>query len=174
MNYLKSNFKKKMIQNSILTKSVHLEPKHLNQYIKEYIFSELKFKYERTCSDDVGVIISVDEIISMDNVINKDSIVITFTVTFHAKTIKPEKDMMFFFTPTLILSKGIFGKLYDNINFFIPETYLIQSGYYFENDNFVKDNHTIDNKTEIKVKIEQLKYDTIKYNCITKLVQFKE
>jgi len=163
-----------MIQSSILTKSVHLEPKHLNKHIKEFIFSELKLKYEKTCSNEVGVIISVDEIISMDNLINKDSITITFMVTFYAKTVKPEKEMIFSFIPTLILSKGIFGKLYENINFFIPESNLIQSGYTFESDKFVNKNDTIDSNTEISAKIEQLKYDTIKYNCITQLVQFKE
>jgi DNA-directed RNA polymerase subunit E'/Rpb7 len=159
---------------SILNKNITVEPKHLTKDIKEYIFSELKKKYEKTCCDTEGLIISIDHIISIDNIINKDSIHITFSVIFQALTIKPEKDMNISFIPTLILSKGIFGKLYDNINFFIPESSLKQSGYIFDTDAnlFKKENETkiiITCKTEINTIIEQLKYDTVKYNCIVRL-----
>ena len=162
---------------SILNKNITVEPKHLTKDIKEYIFSELKKKYEKTCSDTEGLIISIEHIISIDNIIDKDSIHITFSVVFQAVTIKPEKDMNISFIPTLILSKGIFGKLYDNINFFIPESSLKQSGYIFDADqNLFKreedENETkifITCKTEVNTVIEQLKYDTVKYNCIVRL-----
>ena len=161
---------------SILNKDITVEPKHLTKDIKEYIFSELKKKYEKTCSDTEGLIISIEHIISIDNIINKDSIHITFSVVFQALTIKPEKDMIISFIPSLILSKGIFGKLYDNINFFIPESSLKQSGYIFDTDTnvFKKDSDSeretfITCKTEVNTIIEQLKYDTVKYNCIVRL-----
>lgn len=161
---------------SILNKDITVEPKHLTKDIKEYIFSELKKKYEKTCSDTEGLIISIEHIISVDNIINKDSIHITFSVIFQALTIKPEKDATISFTPSLILSKGIFGKLYDNINFFIPESSLKQSGYIFDTDTsvFKSESETetetfITCKTEVNTIIEQLKYDTVKYNCIVRL-----
>jgi len=152
-----------------ITKPVNVEPKHLTPTLKSYIFSELKKKYEKTCCEE-GLIISIDEIVEMDNFINKDSINITFYVTFMAKTVKPEMDMEFTFVPSLILSKGVFGKLYENINFFIPESNLNKLGYVFEKDQFVAKDERIDLKNEIKVKIEKLKYDTVKYNCITQLI----
>jgi DNA-directed RNA polymerase subunit E'/Rpb7 len=160
---------------TILNKNITIEPKHLTKDIKEYIFSELKKKYEKTCSDTEGLIISIENIISIDNIINKDSIHITFSVMFKAVTIKPEKDMNISFIPTLILPKGIFGKLYDNINFFIPETSLKQSGYVFDTDtnSFKKETEKdtfITYKTELTTVIEQLKYDTVKYNCIVRLI----
>ena len=165
---------------SILNKNITVEPKHLTKDIKEYIFSELKKKYEKTCSDIEGLIISIEHIISIDNIIDKDSIHITFSVIFQALTIKPEKDATISFTPSLILSKGIFGKLYDNINFFIPESSLKQSGYIFDTDTnvFKKEDEDEDEtetktfitcKTEVNSIIEQLKYDTVKYNCIVRL-----
>ena len=140
--------------------------------------SSLKKKYEKTCSDTEGLIISIEHIISIDNIIDKDSIHITFSVVFQAVTIKPEKDMNISFIPTLILSKGIFGKLYDNINFFIPESSLKQSGYIFDADQnlFKREKEDEDEtkifitcKTEVNTVIEQLKYDTVKYNCIVRL-----
>jgi DNA-directed RNA polymerase subunit E'/Rpb7 len=165
---------------SILNKDITVEPKHLTKDIKEYIFSELKKKYEKTCCDKEGLIISIDHIISIDNIINKDSIHITFSIVFQAITIKPEKDINISFMPTLILPKGIFGKLYDNINFFIPETSLKQSGYEFDTDtnsfkktekNEKSENEAvITYKTEVNTVIDQLKYDTVKYNCIVRLV----
>lgn len=158
-----------MITITTITKPVNIEPKNLTHTINDYIYTELKKKYEKTCCE-IGLIISIEDILEMDNFINSDGIVITFMVTFTAKTVKPEKNMVFSFTPTLLLSKGIFGKLYDNINFFVPETNLNQLGYVFENDKFVKGKEKIDCKTEISVKIEQLKFDTLKYNCITQLV----
>lgn len=164
--------KKKMHTISILTKNITIEPKHLTKDIKEYIFSELKKKYERSCSDNEGLIISIEYIISIDNIIDKDSIHITFSVTFQAVTIKPEKGMNILFTPTLILAKGVFGKLYDNINFFIPETSLTQAGYTFDlnTNSFENKNENITCKTEVSAIIDQLKYDTIKYNCIVRLI----
>jgi len=167
---------------SILNKDITIEPKHLTKDVKEYILSELKKKYEKTCCDKEGLIISIDHIISIDNIINKDSIHITFSIVFQAITIKPEKDMNISFIPTLILPKGIFGKLYDNINFFIPETSLKQSGYEFDTDtnsfkkteknekNENENEAVITYKTEVNTVIDQLKYDTVKYNCIVRLV----
>jgi hypothetical protein len=77
------------------------------------------------------------------------------------------------FIPTLILSKGIFGKIYDNINFFIPDTNLVENGYVFDSttSSFKNENKNklIDKSTNVSVVIDQLKYDLIKYNCITYL-----
>ena len=157
---------------SKITKDITLEPKHLTRDINKHIVSELKQKYERKCCDDYGIIISIDKIESIDNTINKDSIFITFMITFYATTIKPEKGMKLSFIPTLILSKGIFGKIYENINFFIPDTNLNEKEYNFDSTTSSfkkKDNTEIDKKTEVFVIIDQLKYDSIKYNCITYL-----
>jgi len=158
-----------------ITKDIILEPKHLTFEIDRFIESELRQKYEKKCCDDYGLLISIDSIESIDNTVNKDSIYITFMVTFYAKVIKPVKDMKVSFIPTLILSKGIFGKIYDNINFFIPDTNLTEMGYVFDSttSSFKNEkknkNKLIDKSTNVSVVIDQLKYDLIKYNCITYL-----
>lgn len=175
----------------IITKNISLDPSCLTSTLRELVYSDLKKKYERVCCGDDGFIVSIDEMIKMDNIINKDSITITFMITFKATTIKPEKDMLVSFVPTLLLQKGIFGKMYDCINFFIPDSTLIDAGYQFNtttNSFFKKEIlkeevkkgrkkeiiekeliSTIDKDTTVKVKIEQIKYDGIKYNCITSL-----
>jgi DNA-directed RNA polymerase subunit E'/Rpb7 len=159
---------------SILTKSITVEPKHLTPEIKKHVINELKKKYEKTCCEKSGLIISIEDLVSMDNLINKDSIHITFMATFKAVTVKPEKGMKFSFVPTLILSKGVFGKMYENINFFIPETALSLSAYTFDaaTNSFKADNkEDITCVKNVDVIIDQLKCDTLKYNCIVYLEQ---
>ena len=98
---------------SIISKNIVIEPKYLDYNIKEYVYSELKKKYERTCCDEYGLIIDINECLHMDNIINKDSIGITFTIKFKALTLKPIQGMELSFIPSLIQQKGIFGKLYN-------------------------------------------------------------
>lgn len=143
-------------------------PNYLHD-IDNYLMDELK-KYENKCIDDVGIIISIQNIIDIDNIINKSSIDITFFITFNALTFKPLKDMIISFTPNMILKKGVFGNLYKNIHFFIPIENLEENQYVFDNDCFVKNNFLINKTKEIKVKIIDINYDTIKYNCITNLI----
>ena len=184
--------KEKMSVVSILTKDVMLEPKHLTPGIHDFVYDLVKKKYEKTCSDEYGLVISIDRIIDMDNIINKDSIFITFMVTFEAHTLKPVVGMEISFVPILLIPKGIFGKMYDFINFFVPDLSLVESGYnHVESDNsftrveiveeIVKKNkrnvkvnreirHSITKDSTVKVVIKQIKYDTIKYNCIVGLV----
>ena len=161
---------------SIVTKNITLEPKCLTSNIKEYILNELNKKYKKVCCDDYGLIISIGEIIKIDNLINKDSIGITFTVSFKAETIKPEIEMEILFTPFRIIDTGIFGKIYEKINFYIPIENVKEFGFEFnESENIFeneKESTKISLDTEIKVCIQQIKYDTLKYNCICKLICF--
>ena len=157
---------------STIKKTIVLEPKYLNASINDHIFFELKRKYDRSCCEEYGLIIDIVSIVSYDNVINKDSTSISFMITFLAHTIKPEIGMILSFIPSLIVQKGIFGKIYDNINIFVPENSLKKLDYQFNEskNSYENDNHIITNQTEISVAIEQYKYDMIKYNCISQLV----
>jgi len=159
---------------SVVVKPIILEPKHLDHRIHETIEAEVKRKYEKTCCEEHGLIISVIKVLDLDNTVNKDSVFITFVVKFKALTIKPEKGLQLTFTPTLIISKGVFGKLYENINLFIPESHLSTHGYLFDEkiQSFCqtakksKSTKIISKSNEVHAMIEDIKYDSIKYNCI--------
>ena len=135
-------------------------------------------KYEKTCDEEDGIIVSIDKMTNLTNVISKDSCHIHFTATFQAQTVKPEKGLVVSFTPTLILPKGIFGKLYDSISLFVPDEYI--KGWTFKGDKYVlnesenestdSENKTITKDHEVKVMIHDIKFNTTKYNCICKLV----
>ena len=170
MIYLKRTLLKRKM--SIITKNIIIDPKYLTPMIDEYLFQELKKKYEKTCCPDHGFIISIDNIISTDNLINKDSIMITFSIIFKAQSIKPQKDMILSFIPTLIISKGVFGKIYENIHFYIPDHHLLENDFIFDEQSlsFRSKNQIINNNTEVNVKIHQFICDTQKYNCIVMLI----
>jgi DNA-directed RNA polymerase subunit E'/Rpb7 len=154
-----------------IKKNIILLPKHLNSKLRDTILTELKTTYENRCVDEYGFILSIEDILEIDNIINKDSIHITFMITFNAFIFKPLKDMIISFIPNLIVEdKGVFGDIYEHIHIFIPIEDLIENNYLFIQETFKNDENTIDMDTEIKVKISEIKYDLLKYNCVTKIV----
>jgi DNA-directed RNA polymerase subunit E'/Rpb7 len=162
-----------MLRISEITKNIILEPKHLNNNLEEYISCELKKKYDKMCCIDNGLIVSIEDIIELDNYINKDSIGITFIIKFKALTIKPDIGMKVSFIPFRIVESGIFGKIYEKINFFIPNKNLTDLSFVFneEEQSYKNEKELITKETEIKVVIEEIKYDLLKYNCITSLIK---
>ena len=158
-----------------IVKNISISPNYMDENIIKNVIYILKNKYEKTCEEDYGLIMTIDSIKDIQNVISKDSCSIIFEITFIATTIKPEKNMSISFVPTLILPKGIFGKLYDNINLFIPESSIISKGWVYKEDSFIFSNKEkekekkIDKKTKIDVLIKDIKFNTNKYNCICDL-----
>jgi hypothetical protein len=71
----------------------------------------------------------------------------------------------------MILSKGIFGKIYDNINLFIPVNNI--KDWIFEENSFKKGKKCIEKDRPIKVIISDIKFSSTKYNCICNLDESK-
>ena len=154
-------------QEKIVSKTVQLHPAHLDKNIMITVKELLSKKYEKTCDEEIGLFITVGEIIKSTNVISKDLKSINFTVDFLAKVAKPEINMTISFKPTMIMAKGIFGKIYDNINFFIPESSL--KDWIFENGGFKKGKKKITKNETIEAIITDIRYEPNKYNCICSL-----
>lgn len=158
-----------------IVKSISISPHYMDENIIKNVIHMLKNKYEKTCEEEYGLILSIDNIKDIQNMISKDSCTIIFDIKFIATTVKPEKNMCISFEPTLILPKGIFGKLYDNINLFIPDTSITSKGWVYKEDSFVFDDKhkekekKIDKKSKINVLIKDIKFNTNKYNCICDL-----
>jgi DNA-directed RNA polymerase subunit E'/Rpb7 len=153
-----------------LSRSVFISPNFIDSNIMKYILSILKTKYEKTCHESDGLILSIDKIIDVKNMISKDSCYIIFDINFQATVIKPEKDLVLTLKPSYLLdSKGIFGKIYDNINIFVPE--IKMENWKYSNDSYIKKNKTINKDTLIQVKIIDIKFNSTKYNCICSLLE---
>jgi hypothetical protein len=150
-----------------ITKTILISPKDLNSDILSTIKEKIKEK-NNICDED-GVITSIGEIKKMTNSISRNGKYVYFTIDFDVNIVKPFKTAQISFYPSLIIAKGIFGKLYGCINFFIPFEGELKS-WTFENNIFKKGKKIISKETEIKAIINEIMFDTNKFNCICSLV----
>ena len=189
----KKNKKKDIMQQTVeITKTLCMGANVMDVNILKTIVRLFRQKYEKTCDEKDGLIVGISRITNLSNVISKDSCHIHFTATLLAQTVKPEKGATITFTPTLILAKGIFGKLYDSISVFVPDEYL--TGWTFSGDRYIsnvsnvsnisnvstledgeegnegKNKKEISKDTPVTVMIHDIKFNTTKYNCICKLI----
>ena len=136
------------------------------------VFHMLKQKYEKTCDEEDGMILSIDEILKVENMISKDCCYVIFDITFIATVIKPEKNAILQIKPSYLLSsKGIFSKIYDNIYIFVPESN-IKDSWKYENESYVnKSGNVINKDTTIDIVINDIKFNSTKYNCVCSLVE---
>lgn len=154
------------------TKSIAVSPNFIDSNILKNVFSLLKKKYEKTCDEADGMILSIDKVLKVENLVSKDSCYINFDITFLATVIKPEKGTKLSFKPSYILhSKGVFGKLYDNISIFVPENTMKNWKYTNESYiNTINDKVVINKDTLIEVVIDDIKFNSTKYNCVCSLI----
>lgn len=155
-----------------ITKTIEISPKFLNSKILETVVFTVKKKYENMCDEENGLLVSIENIIKITNIISLDSKSVIFSVTFMAVFIKPKIGLKVSFDPMIILNKGVFGKLHDNIKFFIPENCM--EGWTFVQDcgHFVKKGRKpkyIKKGEEVGAIITDVKFDSTKYNCVCTL-----
>lgn len=152
----------------ITTKNIAVSPNFIDCNILKNVFSLLKKKYEKTCDEADGMILSIDKVLKIENLVSKDSCYINFEITFLATVIKPEKGLKLTFKPSYILqSKGIFGKIYDNISIFVPENTMKNWKYSQTNDYINEVNKSVINKDSIiDVVVDEIKFNSTKYNCV--------
>ena len=154
------------------TKVICINSNAMDQNILKYVLYLLKEKYEKKCDKIDGYILSIDKLLKLDNIINKDSCSIYFTATLLITVVKPEKGMELVFVPSMIISKGVFGKLakYDSISFLIPDSHMkewtFQDGIFAHRDHPEK---KISKDTPVRVVIDDIKFNQTKYNCVCSL-----
>ncbi len=153
----------------LLKKTIAIQPRHMNEFLIKTVFKIAKLKYEKTCNEEDGIILSVNHIKDMKNIISKDSREIYFTLMLLANVVKPEKGDRIKFTPTLIIEKGIFGKLYDMISLFIPSDQLKDWEFEKDTTSFKRNGVIIEKNVEISAVIDEIKFNGIRYNCLCKI-----
>ena len=155
-----------------LTTTIEVHPSFLNNEIMNTLQKMLKVKFETKCFENIGYISSIKKINRIDNKITPDALTILFNISFSISYILPKIGDKFTFKVTLLLDKGIFGKLYDGkLNFFIPEMSLTNNDYNFEIDDesgncFKKNTSYIFVGDFVSIKISAIKFDTDVFKCI--------
>lgn len=155
-------------------KTICVNANIMDQNILKYVVQLLRQKYEKKCDKNDGYILSIDKMIELQNMIGKDSCSIYFIAKLLITVVKPEKGMKLKFVPSMIISKGIFGKLskYDTISFLIPDTHL--KNWTFQDGIFVNlfdKTKKITKDVAIDVVIKDIKFNQTKYNCVCSLVE---
>jgi DNA-directed RNA polymerase subunit E'/Rpb7 len=161
-----------MIETVNITKTICVTPAIMDENMEETISHLIRQKYEKVCDEKDGLILDINELLNIQNRISKDSCHINIQVTMSVNRVLPQKGTIFTFQPTLIIAKGIFGKLYQSISLFIPETYLSPEWEY-KNDTFIhaSTKQVITKQTDVTVAVTDMKFNTTKYNCICKIIK---
>jgi DNA-directed RNA polymerase subunit E'/Rpb7 len=159
-----------MIETVNITKTICVTPSIMDENMEKTISSLIRQKYEKVCDEKDGLILEINDILDIQNRISKDSCHINVTVTMNVNRVQPQKGTVFTFQPTLIIAKGIFGKIFQSISLFIPDTYLSPEWVY-KNDTFVHSTtqQVITKQTDVTVSVVDMKFNTTKYNCICKI-----
>ena len=151
-----------------LQKSICLDAKEIGPNILRTIVQHVRRSHENTCDEKEGVILGIHRIDRVENVISKDARYVHVTVTFLADVVKPEKGLTVEFQPTLIIQKGIFGKIWNSVNLFIPESYM--NGWVYKSDRFVHPTgKEVTRDTMVSATITDIKFAVTKYNCICEM-----
>jgi hypothetical protein len=163
----------------ILEKDLVINPKNLNSDISSFLSKLVEDSFVNVCTEE-GLIMSIIKILKITNVISRDAKTVVFKVVFEAKVIQIEKNIKVFFKPTLIIQKGIFGKMTgsDTITFLIPaETSLKE--WVFINDTFKRGKKSLTKNTFLTAVITDVRFDSEKrdlndkitggFNCICRL-----
>jgi len=158
-----------MNSEKLLSKSISIPPSYLNDNLINTLIYVIKQKYEKTCNEEDGLILSINSIENIKNTVSRDGKEVHFFISFNSTIVKPHKGIKISFKPTLLINKGIFGKLYDVFSLFIPETNM--KGWSFENNSFVKGKEKITKDTEVSAIISDIKFNGTKYNCICTLAE---
>ena len=159
-----------METNVDIKKTIYVSPLAMDYNILHVVSKMFKQKYEKSCDDKNGYILNIHSVKNITNMISKDSTYVQFNAILNATVIKPQIGITFSFKPSLIISRGIFGKIYD-ISLLIPEDYLKKKGWIFHQNTFIKNEgkETINNHSDLKVKILNYQFAGTKYNCICDL-----
>ena len=160
-----------MIETTDITKTICVTPAIMDENMEETIATLIRQKYEKVCDEKDGLILAINKITDIQNLISKDSCHINVIVTMNVNRVRPQKGTVFTFQPTLIIEKGIFGKLHQSISLFIPETYL-SPDWVYKNDTFIHSitKCVITKQTDVAVSVTDMKFNSTKYNCICKLL----
>jgi DNA-directed RNA polymerase subunit E'/Rpb7 len=153
-----------------IKKTLCVDPSVMDSNLIRTIVVLYRKKYEKTCDENDGYIISIDGLKDLTNIISKDSQHIHFSAILTATVVKPEKGQVITFKPSLIMQKGIFGKIYDMISLFVPDEYMKEWKY--KDDSFVHNDNEerkITKGEPIEAIINDIKFNSTKYNCVCTL-----
>lgn len=149
-----------------ITLPINIHPKYLDSNLKKRIVKIIEEKVGTKCTKEYGYILQVLEPITIDSFIDT-----RMTVTFTAKTLKPEKGEKMTGVVCMLYKDGIFMEVEGRQRVLVPKTTLQAYTYDELSKTYTGPSRTIREGDEITVLIQATKYDKNQFSCFGKLVE---
>jgi len=156
-----------------IEKNINVEPKYLDQNIKETILEKIKTQFLGYCDQEYGYIKNIyPEYQLLDNIVSTAGIGITFKVKFKADIIKPNIGDIYEGKVCMVFSQGILTEIIKKMKVLIPIKELSCWTYDKAESKFVSSQKKGKNIINIKkgdsidVKITSCKYEKHIFECL--------
>ena len=157
-----------MFKKVILEKNIDIEPRYLDNNLFATI--EEQFQKGPACTMKDGYIKSKKILSISSNVISKIHNKISFTITYMAETIKPEKGMKIdSCIINNIFPSGILLE-YEKIKIFIPVSNIVKNGYNINKNILEKQNtESIKIGDKINIVIQDIRFENKNFICVASM-----
>ena len=162
-NYFRVQKKQKMDEIT-LRRKISIHPSYMSTTVREQVFEKLDSELTGKCTHTNGYVISVDpDVVILNNQIISDGHILC-DVEFKVQTLKPYVGQVLDGTACMIFADGIFVEVHK-MKVLVPASKITNHTYDISTGEFVGKT-TISNGQNVKVKLEQIKYDQRGFNCI--------
>lgn len=157
----------------LFREKIAVPSRYLNADLHDHIYNCIKNKFQDKCFEKEGYIISIDRDISViSNSISSDNVAV-FDVEFKVETFLPEVGQVLDGQVCMVFPGGIFLRS-GKMKMIVPVNKLDSYTYDSLNKRYVsKDkskNNVIQDQDLLKVKIDMLRFDKNRFDCIVSLV----
>ena len=159
-----------MVERKQIYGNIYIEPDEIVNNIHDLIEYKINEKYEKTCNQDYGYILKIENVEkNYTNIVNTiGNGEILFKVYFICLVLKPTKGMTLSGKIYMIFRHGIFANI-DQIKILIPVSKL--NKWTFEKDQFIKDDKILKIGDVININISEIRYEKKSFSCIGTLYE---
>lgn len=153
-----------------LRKKIPLEPKYFNSNLKDHLYKKLSNSLKDKCTQTSGYVVSVNpDIEIIENSINIHGQGL-FEVSYSVQTLKPKEGQVLDGKVCMVLRQGVLIEIHGKMKVLIPLDRMGKYKYDEFEEVFKYKKHVIRDGDDVSVKIDMIKYENNKFNCIGVLV----
>lgn len=149
-----------------LRKKIPLEPKYFNSNLKDHLYKKLSNSLRNKCTQTSGYVVSVSPDIEItDNTVNIHGQGL-FEVSYSVQTLKPKEGQILEGKVCMIFRQGVLIEVHGKMKVLIPPDRMGKYKFDEFSETFKYKSKTIQEGDIISVKIDMIKYENNKFDCI--------
>jgi DNA-directed RNA polymerase II subunit RPB7 len=134
----------------------------------------MKFRFEKTCTNKEGYIVSIDSIEKIHgNIISSGDSMTVFDVSFNAVTMKPAIGDVLDGTVCMVEPYGVLVHIHEKLQVLVLSTnmkkYMFNEAEDGKEESYTTENKSITKGSVLKISLDKIKYEKKKYSCIGSL-----